>query len=92
MAVAIAVWFYRTAIQIHDPKPFVWVFNSVAAYYLVVFLWWFLVLRQVSASFHHKGEFSTLILLTELAGYALALLVVWLIRKRWVASAAGRVS
>ncbi|GAB6068393.1 hypothetical protein JCM13664_17120 [Methylothermus subterraneus] len=90
VAVAIAIWFYRTAIQIHDPKPFLWVANSVVAYYVVVFLWWFLVIKPVSATFHHLSQFNVLILTVELAGYALAVLVVWFIRKRWMASAASK--
>ncbi|MFN3919787.1 MAG: hypothetical protein ACK4JF_05805 [Methylohalobius sp.] len=92
IAVAIAIWFYRTAIQIHDPKPFVWVFNGVAAYYVVVFLWWFLALKPISAAFHHKSQFSILIAITELAGYVLAALVVWFIHKRWVASVSSKAS
>lgn len=92
VAVAIAIWFYRTAIGIHDSKPFLWAFNGVAAYYVVVFLWWFLVLKPVSGAFHHKSQFSVLILLTELAGYGLAVLVVWFVHKRWVASASNKAS
>lgn len=92
VTVAIAIWFYRTAIEIRDPKPFLWAFNSVAAYYVIVFLWWLLVLKPVSASFHHLRQFDALILATKFVGYALAVLVVWFIRKRWVASVSSKAS
>jgi hypothetical protein len=92
VAVAIAIWFYRTAIQINDPKPFFWAFNGVAAYYVIVFLWWFLAVKPISANFHHQSQFDILILTTEFVGYALAVLVVWFIRKRWIASASRNAS
>ncbi|MBN2702187.1 MAG: hypothetical protein ACPW60_15175 [Methylohalobius sp. ZOD2] len=85
IAIAVAIWFYRTAVDINDPKsPFVWAFNGAAAYYVVVLLWWFLVLKPVSANFHHTNQ--SLILAAHVGGYVLALALVWFIRNRWIAS------
>ncbi len=84
VAVAIAIWFYRTAIELNDPKPFVWAVNGVIAYYIVVFLWQFLVFKPAIPALHHQSPgFLTLI---HLAGTVIGALVAWFVRSRWIAS------
>ncbi len=84
IAVAIAIWFYRTAIDIHDPNPFKWAINGVVAYYVVVFLWWMLVLKPASATLHHQNQ--ALLIALHYGGTILGVAVAWFIRSRWVAS------
>ena len=90
IAIAIAIWFYRTAVQMNDPRPVFWAVNGVAAYYIVVFLWWILVLKPASATLHHGGTMKLYAL--HVAGYALGLLLAWFVRRRWLASSAGESS
>ena len=84
VAVAIAIWFYRTAVDLDDPRPFVWAVNGVIAYYIIVFMWQFLVFKPASAALHHQNP--ALLTLIHFAGPLLGLLVVWFIRSRWIAS------
>ncbi len=85
IAVAIAIWFYRTAVKINDPNPYKWAINGVAAYYLVVFLWWFLLLKPASQSLHHQNQ--PLLIALHYGGTLLGILVAWFIHHRLIASA-----
>jgi len=85
IAVAIAIWFYHTAVKINDPNPYKWAINGVAAYYVVVFLWWFLLLRPASQTLHHQSP--ALLTALHYGGTILGILVAWFIRNRLVASA-----
>lgn len=88
IAVAIAIWFYRTALQLNDPKVFQWAINGVVAYYLVVFIWWFLVLRPASQTLHHQNQ--PLLIALHYGGTVLGVAVVWFIHHRWVSSASKK--
>lgn len=90
IAVAIAIWFYRTALAINEPKPVLWVIYGVVAYYLIVGIWWFLVVKPMSGTLHHYSP--TVMFVVHIAGNLLGVLVVWFVRKRWVANVKKLVS
>lgn len=78
MAIAVAVWFYRTAVRMKASEPLQWAAIGAGIYYLAVFLWVWLNKTSFMEGIHH----ASLIVgaLIHYLGSVFGLCAAWLVR------------
>ncbi len=79
LAIAVAVWFYQTAMRMKVAEPLKWAAMGAGIYYLTVFLWVWFNQSPVMESLHHQS--LGLGVFIHYLGSALGLFAAWLLHR-----------
>ncbi len=85
IAIAVAVWFYRTAESIGNPTPLQWGVIGVAVYYGVLAAWTVFANTPFMEEFHHTSK--TIGIIVHYLGIVFGLALAWWVRRRWLLKA-----
>ncbi len=79
-AIIVCIWFYKAALSSGHKSPWVWAVVGVSSYYVAGTVWVYLILKPIMGfSYYHLSPIQGALL--ELSGIAVAVLVVFFIKK-----------
>lgn len=82
-AIIVFIWFYQSAVKHGSKNVWGWAASGVVAYYLSGIIWVYWILKPaMGKSFHNLTPFQGA--LVEISGIAVALLVVYAIKRRFL--------
>ncbi len=82
IAIAVAVWFYRTAESIGNPTPLQWGVIGVVVYYVILAAWTVFANTPLMEEIHHASK--TVGIIVHYLGILFGLAMAWWVRKRWL--------
>ncbi len=82
-AIIVSIWFYKAALSNGHKSPWVWAAMGVSSYYLTGTVWVYLILKPIMGfSYYHLSPIQGALL--EFSGIAVAVLVVFFIKKMFM--------
>lgn len=82
-AIIVCIWFYKAALSNRYKSPWIWAAVGVSSYYVTGTIWVYLILKPIMGfSYYHLSPIEGVFL--ELSGIAVAVLVVFFIKKTFM--------
>ncbi len=82
-AIIVCIWFYKAALSNGHKSPWIWAAVGVSSYYVTGTVWVYLILKPIMGfSYYHLSPMQGALL--EFSGIAVALLVVFFIKKMFM--------
>lgn len=82
-AILVCIWFYKAALSNGHKSPWIWATVGVSSYYATGTVWVYMILKpNMGFSYYHLSPSQGVFL--ELSGIAVAVLVVFFIKKKFM--------